>query len=706
MPLKTLSLEELQDYIWQQKYKADNDGSLQDTFRRVAYAAAMAEPESEREKWAEEFIKLFDVFLPGGRVLNCLGSGKKKTTPFNCFVSGTIDDSMESIFQRLREAALTMQAGGGVGFDFSTLRPAGAEVKGVGAASSGPLSFMAVYDRMCKTIASSGHRRGAMMAVMRIDHPDIEHFITAKRGDDNKAFQNFNLSVLVTDNFIEAVQKDRNWNLVFGGRVYKTTPARQIWEQIMINNYDYAEPGVIFIDRVNAMNSLNYLETITATNPCGEQPLPPFGACNLGSINLVKFVCRPFTPEAYFDYDLLKSIVPVAVRFLDDVIDVARLPLKEQELEVKSKRRIGLGVTGVGDAFWMLGCQYGDARSLQIAEAIAKTIRDAAFTASADLAAEKGSFPLYDTRYLDGAFTKTLPEHIRDAIKKHGIRNSHLLTIAPTGTTSLLWGNVSSGIEPILELSAVRKIKQPGDSEIKVNIDDYAYYMWKRVNNGASPNIKISSDISAKEHIDVMAVFQKYIDASISKTIIFPPNVSFEEFKETYLYAYNMGLKGCTVYRNSGKLDAVISSAKDIYVSPMKLPDYRIKHSIKVDTPEGSMYVDVTEVDGHPREVWVVTPVEAERPEDLDAICKLASIALRSNIHPDEVLKQITSSIRKYGHVSSMLAFVERGIRRGFAKIMGDGKRVAGKPCPVCGSPLVYQQGCVKCSTCDYDKCG
>lgn len=706
MSLKTLSLEELQDYIWSQKYKADNDGSLQDTFLRVARAVAIAEPEGEREKWTEEFIKLFDVFLPGGRILNCLGSGKKKTTPFNCFVSGTIDDSMESIFQRLHEAALTMQAGGGVGFDFSTLRPVGAEVKGVGASSSGPLSFMAVYDRMCKTIASSGHRRGAMMAVMRIDHPNIESFITAKRGEDNKAFQNFNFSVLVTDNFMEALQKDGDWNLVFGGKVYKTLSARQLWDLIMVNNYDYAEPGVIFIDRVNAMNSLNYAETIAATNPCGEQPLPPFGACNLGSINLVKFIRHPFTPEAYFDYDSLNNIIPVAVRFLDDVIDVARLPLKEQELEVKNKRRIGLGITGVGDAFWMLGCQYGSAESLQIAENIAKTIRDAAFTASADLAAEKGSFPLYDAFYLEGFFTKTLPEHIRDAIKRHGIRNSHLLTIAPTGTTSLLWGNVSSGIEPIFELSVERKIKS-GDSEIKVNIDDYAYCAWKRISgNGTSPDVKISSDVSAKEHIDVMAVFQKYIDASISKTIVFDPNVSFEEFKETYLYAYNAGLKGCTVYRNSGKIGAVISNAKDIYVSPMKLPDYRVKHSVKVDTPEGSMYVDVTEVDGRPREVWVVTPVEADRPEDLDAICKLASIALRSNIHPDEVLKQITTSIRKYGHVSSMLAFVERGIRRGFAKIIGDGKRVVGKPCPVCGSPLVYQQGCVKCSSCDYDKCG
>jgi ribonucleoside-diphosphate reductase alpha chain len=357
----------------------------------------------------------------------------------------------------------------------------------------------------------------------------------------------------------------------------------------------------------------------------------------------------------------------------------------------------------------MLGMQYGDEASVAFAEKVAQVIRDAAYMASVELAAEKGTFPLFDVdKYLKGKFVATLPDYIKEAIRANGIRNSHLLTIAPTGTTSLMWGNISSGVEPIFSLTVNRKIKEGEGKEREVVIDDYAYSLYKKNgSNGSDPDVMVSSKVPANGHIDIMAAFQQYVDASISKTIVFDPNTSFEEFKETYLYAYDKRLKGCTVYRESGKIAAVIKAAKpeQEYIIPERLPEYRVKHSFKVDTPEGGMYVDVTEVGGKPKEVWVVTPVDAGRPEDLDAICKLASICLRANIHPDEVLRQITTSIRKYGHVSSMLAFVERGMRRGFAKILGEKSAVAGKPCPICGQPLVYRDSCVKCSSCDYDKC-
>ena len=648
-----------------------------------------------------------EVFFPGGRIANSIGTKKTKATAMNCFVSRTIEDSMEGVFQAERDATLTMQAGGGIGYDFSTLRPNGAEVKGVGSTSSGPLSFMKVFDAKCETISSSGHRRGAQMAVMQVDHPDIEQFITAKRGDDNKAFQNFNFSVAVTDEFMRAVKENREWQLIFGGKVYKKVNARALWELIMASNYDYAEPGVLFIDRVNKMNNLApFGEVIRATNPCGEQPLPEFGACCLGSINLTKLVVNPFADDAYFDMELFKDRVAVAVRFLDDVLTVANLPLQEQKDEAENKRRIGLGVTGVADMLWMIGLQYGTPESVAFCEELAREMRIAAYRASVELAREKGPFKIFDAhKYLSGEFVKDLPDDLKDDILKYGMRNSHLLTIAPTGTTSLIQGNISSGVEPIFALVAERKIKEADGKEKKVVIEDYAYRLWKEKFGDVKPNVLVSSQISAKGHIDIMAAFQKYFDASISKTIIFDPNTSFEDFKETYLYAYTKGVKGCTVYRESGKLEAVLKAKEDGYLKPMKLPASRTKISEKVETPEGDMYVDITVFEGKPREFWVVTPVEAERPEDLDAICKLASIALRCNVDPEVILKQMTTSVKKYTHVSAMLAFVERGIRRAMSKMDGAKTEVYGEVCPDCGGILVREAGCVHCTSCPFDKC-
>jgi ribonucleoside-diphosphate reductase alpha chain len=701
------SIDDLIRYIWIRKYRYETDDSLDATKERIARAAASAELDSE--SWSRKFLGLMDVFLPGGRAINSLGTDRRKATSFNCFVSQVIDDSMDGIFDSLHKAALTMQAGGGVGFDFSTLRPKGAIVKGVGSTSSGPISFMKVFDSMCSTIAASGHRRGAMMAVMRIDHPDIEEFVTAKRGEENKALQNFNLSVLVTDSFIQAVRENREWSLVFNGQVHRTVAAKDLWNLILQNAYDYAEPGVLFIDRVNGLNNLWYEENITSTNPCGEQPLPPNGACNLGSLNLAKFVENPFTPEARFNEDLFGESVALAVRYLDDVIEVTHMPLKEQLEEVRGKRRIGLGITGLGDALWMLGLQYGTQESVGFCRSLGRFMRDTAYRASIALAAEKGAFPLLDKdKYLAGAFVDKLPPDIKDGIREHGIRNSHLLTIAPTGTTSLLWGNISSGVEPILYLTVDREIRETDDKKRKVTVDDYAYRVWKSVNgNGKDPEVLISSQIPARDHIDIMAAFQEFFDASISKTIVFDPNTSFEDFRDAYLYAYEKGLKGCTVYRDSGKLGAVVKAKDDGYIKPMELPKERVKRAIQVEIPnEGAYEVEVTVVENQPREVWLHAPLEQSAAALIEAVVRLSSIMLRCNIDPRDVMKQLRKANMSYGSVSNPLAYIERALLRVMGSVgVKDARASAGPGCPLCGGVVVMEESCLKCSSCDWNKC-
>ncbi len=405
----------------------------------------MPKPKSNPAEWTGRFAEALSdfQFLPAGRILAGAGTGRTVTL-FNCFVMGTIPDDMGGIFANLREAALTMQQGGGIGYDFSTLRPKGAPVLGVGADASGPLSFMDVWDAMCRTIMSAGHRRGAMMATLRCDHPDIEAFIDAKR--EAGRLRMFNLSVLVTDAFMTAVRQDDAWPLVFNGSVFKTVPARDLWDRIMRATYAYAEPGVIFIDRINQQNNLWYAEDISATNPCGEQPLPPYGACLLGSINLAALVRDPFTEHARLDMDRLAKLVPVAVRMMDNVVDVSRFPLAEQQAEAKTKRRIGLGVTGLADALILCRARYGSEQAVSLTEQWLAALRRHAYLASTELAAEKGPFPLFDAeKFLDGANVKTLDPDVRDAIAKHGIRNALLTSIAPTGTISLFADNISSG---------------------------------------------------------------------------------------------------------------------------------------------------------------------------------------------------------------------------------------------------------------------
>ncbi|HXE85540.1 MAG TPA: adenosylcobalamin-dependent ribonucleoside-diphosphate reductase, partial [Hyphomicrobiaceae bacterium] len=494
------------------------------------------------------------------RILAGAGT-QRQVTLFNCFVMGSIGDDLSSIFEHLREAALTMQQGGGIGYDFSTLRPKGALVRGVGADASGPLSFMDVWDSMCRTIMSAGARRGAMMATLRCDHPDIEAFVDAKA--DPARLRNFNLSVLVTDAFIRAVRDGAPWDLVFEGKVWRTVDARSLWDRIMCATYDYAEPGVVFIDRINAENNLAYCETISATNPCGEQPLPPYGACLLGSINLARLIEAPFTSEARLDEARLEALAATAVRFLDNAIDVSNYPLDEQRREAKAKRRIGLGVTGLADALILCGVRYGTPEAAALARRWMATIERAAYLASAGLAAEKGAFPLYDAeRFLAAPNVRRLPEEVLAAIAQHGIRNGLLTSIAPTGTISLLAGNVSSGIEPVFDFRYERRVLERDGSTRIEPVEDYAHALYREKFGPAAPlgdAFVTAEELTPGEHLKMQAAVQAHVDSSISKTINCPADLGFEAFKNIYLEAYDLGLKGCTTYRPNAITGAVLS---------------------------------------------------------------------------------------------------------------------------------------------------
>jgi len=560
--------------IWDMKYRlkdadgAPVDATVAQTWDRIA--RALAAPEAEPEVWEPRFrAALQDFrFLPAGRIIAGAGTDRSVTL-FNCFVMGTIPDSMEGIFQSLKEAALTLQQGGGIGYDFSTIRPRGAPVTGVAADASGPLSFMDVWDAMCRTIMSAGSRRGAMMATLRCDHPDIESFIEAKR--DPARLRMFNLSVLVTDPFMEAVRTDGDWQLIFGGRVYRTLRARALWDAIMRATYDYAEPGVIFIDRINAQNNLHYAETIAATNPCGEQPLPPYGACLLGSINLARLVRDPYTEAARIDPDELDELVRTAVRMMDNVVDASRFPLPQQAAEARAKRRIGLGVTGLADALILCGLTYGDDAAVARTRDWMRAVARAAYLASSALAQEKGAFPLFQAEaFLASGNMARMDTDVRAAIATHGIRNALLTSVAPTGTISLLAGNVSSGIEPVFATAYNRKVLQPNGSRTEEEVVDYALHLWRRLHGDAPlPAAFVTAQTLPPEaHLRMQAAAQDWVDSSISKTINLPEDIAFDAFKDVYLAAWDLGCKGCTTYRPNPVTGSVLAVS-----APAAAPD-------------------------------------------------------------------------------------------------------------------------------------
>ena len=611
--------------IWDMKYRLKRpangpiagepiDKTIEDTWRRVANAVAA--PEAEPQRWAERFYEAMSDFrfLPAGRVIAGAGAGRQVTL-FNCFVMGAVPDDMGGIFAHLREAALTMQQGGGIGYDFSTLRPKGTIVKGVGADASGPLSFMDVWDAMCRTIMSAGYRRGAMMATLSCDHPDIEAFIEAKR--EPGRLRMFNLSVLATDAFMQAVAEDLPWQLSFGGTVAKVLPARELWDKIMRATYAYAEPGVIFIDRINRRNNLWYCERITATNPCGEQPLPPYGACLLGSLNLARFVEHPFTAQARLDTERLAAIVPDAVRMLDDVIDISNFPLPQQLEEARSKRRIGLGVTGLADALILCGLRYGSAEAVAATEAWLGTIQRAAYLASAALAAEKGSFPLFDRdKYLAGETVAGLDPEVRDAIARHGIRNALLTSVAPTGTISLLADNVSSGLEPVFSFRYTRNVLMPDGTRREEEVADYAYRVFHHLRGEGAPLPDYFVDVqtlSPEDHVVMQAAVQRHVDSSISKTINVPADIPFESFKSVYTQAYALGCKGCTTYRPNEVTGAVLEVRPEATPAPQMLRTPPRQPELPLPAPAApSRPADVYEAGGV---VYMTQPLS--RPEAL-----------------------------------------------------------------------------------------
>jgi ribonucleoside-diphosphate reductase alpha chain len=558
--------------IWAAKYRyrepvgeRSDDASIEGTWKRVADAVSEAEPPAGRDAIRAEVLAALAgfKFLPAGRILAGAGTGRAVTL-FNCFVMGVIPDDLSGIFDQVREAAVTLQQGGGVGMDFSTIRPAGSLVRGVAATASGPLSFMDVWDSMCRAILSAGQRRGAMMGCLRIDHPDIEAFIDAKR--EPARLRNFNLSVLVTDAFMAALAAGADWPLVFDGETRGSVKAADLWDRLMRATFDSAEPGVIFIDRANAANNLAYCETILGSNPCGEQMLPAHGACLLGSINLARLVARPFEPDAALDEGKLAELTRVAVRFLDDVIDISRFPLEAQAAEARAKRRIGLGVTGLADALVFIGRRYGGPEAAALTGRWLSILKREAYRASARLAAEKGAFPLYDPRILEAPNLLTLDTETRAMIAAHGLRNGCLTSIAPTGTISLLAGNVSSGVEPAFAYEYTRRVRQDDGSSREAAVEDYAMAVWKRLRGDARPPAEVfvsAQDLTPADHLLMQATAQALVDSAISKTVNCPPDISFADFSDIYLQGWKMGCKGLTTHRPNAISGSVLSVESD-----------------------------------------------------------------------------------------------------------------------------------------------
>lgn len=541
---------------WCQEAHAEKYRGPGESFREAMNRVASSLQDGAEHYQAFRELLLDMRFLPAGRVQSAMGS-TKNVTPYNCFVSGTIEDSFVegsgSIMDRAKEAAATMRMGGGIGYDFSSLRPRGATIKKLASSSSGPVMFMEIYNSVCQCVASSGHRRGAQMGVMRVDHPDVEEFIRAKQNRDR--LRGFNVSVAVTDEFMNHLISRKPFPLRFGREIYREVNARSLWEILMRSTWDWAEPGVLFIDAINRENNLSYCETIAATNPCGEQPLPPFGACLLGSFNLVRYV-RQRGEEMWLDYAQLRRDIPLVVRAMDNVVDRATYPLWEQEREAKGKRRMGLGVTGLANTLEALGKPYASIEFIDEMRQILTVLRDVAYMASTELAAEKGPFEKYDPAYLRSPFIERLPGHIRQAIRDHGIRNSHLLSIAPTGTISLVADNVSSGIEPVAGYSVDRQVILGDGVPRTVRLQDYGVeYFGVRGRR--------CSEVSAQEHVEVLAAAQPLVDSSISKTCNVPSDMPWEDFSQIYVNAWRWGAKGCTTYRAGGMREAILTESSE-----------------------------------------------------------------------------------------------------------------------------------------------
>ncbi len=741
--------------IWEKKYRFQDETSPEDTFRRVAGAVA-TNPEEEEEFFSQ---MINARFIPGGRILAYAGTNNPKATLANCYVMGDVEDSMEGIMQSLRESALTLKAGGGIGLNFSTLRPEGEMVHGTMSSASGPVSFMEMWNSMSRTISGVNKRKGAMIAILNIDHPDIIKFIQAKANNnpDNPVLEKFNISIGITDDFMNAVINNDTWNLKFNGVVHKTMDAQELMMLIVENAWKKAEPGAIFLDTINRKNNLWYCENISAPNPCGELPLPPFGACMLGAVNLAAFVKDPFGDNPDFDWSTFEKTVQTAVRFLDNTIDVCYFPLEKQREVALSRRRVGLGVMGLGSALSMLKVVYGSEESHRWIDRIFSFLRDTAYLTSVELAKEKGAFPLFDKeKYLNGNFIQSLPEHIRDSIAKYGIRNSHLLTIAPTGSISQFTNYVSSGVEPIFCLQYTRKNPEYNQELL---VQEFAWKLYKELkdrdikDDKTKPEFFITAhELTWKEHLDVMARCQKYIDSAISKTVNLPNSISKDELKDVFIYAWKLGLKGCTIYRE-GSLDEILKATtekhaqktqvnklplgKD-YKRPYLLPGYTYK--VKVPDSKHAYYITFTyePKSKRPIEMFINTkdPMVSEWTA---ALGRVLSAIFRNVENPDFVIEDLKDVMGRSGFFSSHRRKFVPSLIAEFGEVVKDffveiGLLEAEPPveiysdienelketdkfnnngnkqlayCPHCGNFAgIFEEGCFKCLSCGYNKCG
>ncbi len=747
--------------VWRGKYRFGTEDHPFDSHRRVVEGVYAKDPNRDAKRDALEAMQK-GLWVPAGRIQAGAGT-PNVVTLLNCYMCQDIDDSMSGIADALRDAMLTMQQGGGIGMNFSSLRPAGSFLRRTGAVASGPLPFMDMWDSMCQTIMSAGARRGAMMAVMQDDHPDLIDFITAKHKPNR--LTNFNVSVLISDAFMDAVKEDEDWFLGFDvpradGKhlfvlekddeevptqwyAYSKWRARDLWDLILENTFEWSEPGVIFIDRINRWNNLRYCETITGTNPCGEQPLPPNGCCNLGAVNLARMVTGPFTPQASFDYSLLVHTAQLGTRFLDNVIDVTLYPLESQAKEEYAKRRIGIGITGLGNALAMLGLRYGSAEALEETGVIMSRLKEAVYRASIGLAEERGPFPLYDADRFgrSSPIVKGLQTETQGRLREHGIRNGVLLTIAPTGTTSLYAGNVSSGLEPVFLHKAIRNVRQPDDTFKPYTTYDYGYSLYCQVNSldpdrsGVLPPFMVThEDLSVDDHIGMQAACQEHIDSSVSKTINCPQDMLFEDFKHLYEKAYTLGAKGCTSYRYSEVRGSILESpdAKTTEQPMLTRPDVLAGHTYKVKWPSinENYYITINDIGGRPFEVFFQS-TSSKYTDWTTALGLMISAIMRKGGDISFISEELAKvrSADDVGYVDgkfygSLVALfgatigkhmngdVDSAINTLEFEVIADTQipRITdnqGETCPACNQPsLRPQEGCMTCTNCGYSKCG